>query len=185
MCICLSRLTNNLSWAIRNCGLMLLNALLSRLSGGNNSHLASRNSGRSHLSKHVYDKNPNLPDLILRLLGQNVVHPIPNGNPNTPLSATLRSFQVLFPAMEIIKQFGIPPDHEAVVVKILKKQLSSPIWALREKTAEVLSLLTDEQAVIRDIQNTSPHGWRQNELHGQLLCLKSMVLRTNNAETSK
>ena len=164
---------------------MLLNALLSRLSGGNNAHLASHNSGRSHLSKHVYDKNPNLPDIILRLLGQDVVHPIPNSNPNTPLSATLRSFQVLFPAMEIIKQFGIPPDHEAVVVKTLTKQLSSPVWALREKTAEVLSLLIDEQTVIQDIRLMSSQGWRQNELHGWLLCLKSMILRTNNAGTSK
>ena len=166
---------------------MLLKSLLSRLIGGNNAHLASHDGGRGRFSNYVYDRNPNLPDLILRLLAWNVVEQrqLPAGHSRTALSATLRSFQAIFTAMEIVKRFGIPPSHKAVIVEILTKQLSSPVWALREKTAEALGSLTDEQTMIQGIYSCSQHEWRQNELHGRLLCLKVMVLRNNTVKSGK
>ena len=165
---------------------MLLKALLSRLIGGNNTHLALHGDC-GHFSKYVYDRNPNLPDLVLRLLAWNAVdqRQLSSNDSRISSSATVHSFQTVFTAIEIIKRFGIPPDHRTVITTVLMKQLGSPIWALREKTAEVLGFLVDEQTIIQEIHAISGHEWRQNELHGRLLCLKSMMVRRNIAKSGK
>ena len=85
---------------------------------------------------------------------------------------------MVFAAMEIIDKFGLPADHRSSAISLLMKQLDSPVWALREKAAATLSLLVDEQTVVKDIQLLSEsHRPSQNALHGRLLCLKQLVVK--------
>lgn len=174
-------LTNRYSWAIRNCGLMLLKALLIRLSGGNGAGPSQSTGGSRYFSSSIHDKYPSLSNLVVHLL-QNGDMPYPHvyrSKSSLALSVdTSRRFQVVFAAMEIIDRFGLPADHQDLAASLLMKQLDSPLWALRKKAAATLSLLVDEQTIMREIRILSESHWlSHNALHGTLLCLKRLVTK--------
>ena len=160
---------------------MLLRALLIRLSGGNGAGPSQNKGGSRHFSPSIHDKYPSLSNLVVHLLKSGDV-PEPGVYKSKPLPAlsvdTSQRFQVVFAAMEIIDRFGLAADHQAFAASLLMKQLDSPLWAVRKKAAATLSLLVDEQTIMREIQILSESHWpSQNALHGRLLCLKHIIVR--------
>ncbi|KAG8531423.1 uncharacterized protein KY384_003052 [Bacidia gigantensis] len=117
-------------WAIRNSGLMLLKALLNRISGGTDTLSNCKPSSYRHTSNFVYEKFLNLPYIVLRLLSSTFLSP--------DQSNTLQA-QKIFPALEIIQRFGVPHSHQHEVEAMLHHHLASPLWALREKAANACS----------------------------------------------
>ena len=169
---------------------MLLKALLTRLNDGAGADSNRGNVGRRRrrrpFSRLVYEKYLSLPDLVVGLLQKNLL-PQENENHSTTSPAVMsRSFQAVFPAMEIIERFGVPDSHRVIVTALLTQQLGSEVWALREKAARTLSLLIDEQSIMKGIEDGYQyHCLSQNALHGRLLCLKYIILESHKPETGK
>ncbi|MCJ1400930.1 hypothetical protein MMC11_004141 [Xylographa trunciseda] len=173
-------------WAIRNCGLMLLKALLTRLVGGTG--MVSRSGSQSHLpgsmARKTYEKYPVLADLVLRLLQhESAVDPHADGmtvNHDKHLTAP-HSIQMVFPAMEIIDRIGIAPNNELLVEQLLLTHLDSPVWNLRDKAAAILSRRMEKKALISNLYTLMEDALRQgrvlpqNALHGRLLCIKYII----------
>ncbi|KAI4113654.1 MAG: hypothetical protein LQ345_005409, partial [Seirophora villosa] len=155
-----ARLTT-VRWAIRNCGLMLLKALITRMNDGTNTASSKVSSSHRRLSTLVYDKFQNVPDLLLRLLNHddnlNQESPLAQSRAALPHDSVLQAQQV-FSALEIIEHSGIPKRHESEIWRAVWSQVEGPVWAIREKAAKALSHLPVsndiEQEVQRCLQDT-------------------------------
>lgn len=160
---------------------MLLKALLIRLSGGKGADPSQSKGGSTHFSSSIHDKYPSLSNLVVHLLQNgDMPHPHVYRSKSSPALSveTSQRFLVVFAAMEIIDRLGLPTNHQALAASLLMKQLDSPLWALRKKAAATLSLLVDEQTIMREIEILSESHWpSQNALHGRLLCLKHLVTK--------
>jgi hypothetical protein len=148
-------------WAIRNCGLMLLKALLTRLNGGSGKMAAQP---RPSTSRSVFLRYPKLSDLVVDLLKRGVS----SGNVGQD---SLRS-QFAFSSIEILESTGLPPRQKIEVQQLLFEYLDSPVWAIRDKSARLLSatLSLDELTIAFHEAVHSPI-LAQNALHGCLLSL--------------
>ncbi|MCJ1386583.1 hypothetical protein MMC17_009709 [Xylographa soralifera] len=158
-------------WAIRNCGLMLLKALLTRLVGGTGK--TPRHGSQPHpcgsVSSITYEKYEVLADLVLRLLqhqssdnssAENVI--VSDDQLNTePVS-----IQMVFPAMEIIERIGVAASHELLVEQLLLTHLDSPVWNLREKAATILSNLIEKEVLFSNVYFLMQEG-RRHTLKGR------------------
>jgi len=154
-------------WAIRNCGLMLLKALLTRLNGGTDVSSARAASSRRRFSRLTYEKFPNLPGLILRLL----CNQAKNSSENSVWHA-----QKVFPALEIVERCGLPLVLEAEIKQAICFHLEGPVWPIREKAAKALSLVLSKRNLLNEASRLLSSDWRShNALHGRLLCLRSLV----------
>ncbi|KAL8717206.1 MAG: hypothetical protein Q9225_005526 [Loekoesia sp. 1 TL-2023] len=167
-------------WAIRNCGLMLLKALVTRLNDGTNTYSSRVSSSHRRLSAFVYDKYQNLPDLILRLLTSRVA----DESGNHLLQAEVQEINVLraqrvFPALEIIEQSGIPRQNSPEIWNATWTHLEGPVWPLREKAAKALSFLPASEDIKDEIEQCIRRPWpSQNALHGRHLYLRFLFART-------
>ena len=158
----------NCSWAIRNCGLMLLKALLKRLNGGADTASTRVASLHRQSSPLTYERFPILPELLLRLL----YHQYHETSP------TLHAEKV-FPALEIVERFGVPGDYREEVWRALMHHRASPIWSIREKAAKTVGMIIEENELLEQV-------WRmihandlqsQNEVHGRLMSLRVLFAR--------
>ncbi|MCJ1396622.1 hypothetical protein MMC18_009513 [Xylographa bjoerkii] len=183
-------------WAIRNCGLMLLKALLTRLMGGTGmtSRAAFEFHPRGSMSRTTYEKYPVLADLVMRLLQhQSTVDSSAEDVTanHDKLHTAPQSIQMIFPAMEIIERIGVAPSHELLVEQLLLTHLDSPVWNLRDKAAMTLSRLIEKQALFGNVYTLMQSAlWQgptppQNALHGRLLCLKYMIEDSRNTLTDR
>lgn len=122
-------------WAIRNCGLMLFKALLRRLNSGTDTASTKASSSHRSLSKLAYEKYPNLPGMILRLLCQNQQISIDAPHDKTQAQNQALSLQAqwVFPALEILERSGLPLQHRVEIEAAIKYHMASPVWAIREK----------------------------------------------------
>ncbi len=156
-------------WAIRNCGLMLFKALLRRLNGGTDTASTKVTSSHRQSSQLVYEKYPNIPILVLRLLQHGSSQ---NGHPSAQAHK-------IFPALEIIERSGIPLHYQAEVTEALFHHAESPDWCIREKAAKALSYILGDQNLYEEAKAilTRPNLSSQNALHGRLLCLQFLIAR--------
>lgn len=162
------------SWAIRNCGLMLFKALLKRLNGGTDTASTKASSSHRRLSHLMYEKYPNLPDLLMRLLRQELPEPlICRGEPRAAMQA-----QRVFPALEVIESSGIPRKYKVEILHALWFYSESCDWSIREKAAKTLSFVLDNANMIEEITRLLSTNFKsQNALHGKLLCLRFLLSR--------
>ncbi|MCJ1464709.1 hypothetical protein MMC07_003322 [Pseudocyphellaria aurata] len=173
-------------WAMRNCGLMLFKALIRRLNGGTDTASTKASSSHRSLSKLAYEKYPNLPNIILRLLYQ---------TPEKPLNASVDGIETLslslqaqwvFPALEILERSGFPLQHRIDIEEAVRRHMASPIWAIREKAAKTLALVTNDEDLNAEIRTLlKPSNISQNCLHGRLLCVRSMISRIGQKTTDE
>ena len=181
-------------WAIRNCGLMLLKALLVRLTGGNET--TSRVGSQPHLrgsSSRTYESYPVLSALVLRLLRhQSSYNPHKDGvTSNNTLDTASQTIHMVFPALEIIERIGAAPSEKGIIEQLLLVHLDNPVWNLRDKVAMLLSGLVEGQVLLRNLytlMQDALHQERvppQNALHGRLLCLKYKILDSQNTAKGK
>lgn len=157
---------------------MLLKALLNRLFGKNEAS-SSAVSAASHTTTMLYDRFPNLPDLIVKLL-QHDTQPIQGMSEPAHKSGStvdIPQAQKVFPALEIIQRAGVPSKHRSMIKSLLLWHLGSTAWLIRKKTAKTLSIIADvsrfQVEVIELLQDQWP---TQNSLHGMLLCVRETLL---------
>ena len=154
---------------------MLLRALLTRLGGG--SGIPSSNTRASHLrsSKFVYEKYPNLIDLLLRLLG-GIRHTKGSVNQKSnPLES--HHARKVFSSLEIIERAGIPSKNHSLIKNLITSHLESRVWYIRKKVARTLGLIVNDNERLNEIKTFLQLPWSsQNAFHGRLLYIQFVIL---------
>lgn len=157
---------------------MLFKALVRRLNGGTDTGSSRASSSHRTFSTKVYNKYPNLPDLVLRLL-QPMDSPVKNriGHTNEiPSIISLTQAQRVFPALEIIERSGMPSQHRMGIKEAIWYHMESPVWSIREKAAKALSCVLDDNDRSTEIKALLQiNWWSQNALHGKLLYLRCIL----------
>ena len=164
-------------WSIRNCGGMLLKAILSRLNSAIGGTSQNHQEGHGNFAKTMYRKYPSLAATAESLLRASVSY--------TATSFAERANRQVnngFPALAIIDQVGIQEDKALVIQSLLFELLDSPIWVVRERAAYSISRLVDASTILEAIHeslepNLEKGISRTNGLHGRLLCLKASLER--------
>lgn len=153
---------------------MLFKALLKRLNGGTDTSSTKVSSSHRRFSQLTYEKYPNLPDLLLRLLRRTPTQdPITGEN----LHSTLQAHRV-FPALEVIERSGVPSQQQGSFVDALRYYNESADWSIREKAAKALSLIVDEESIVEEVTSLLAPNWKSlNALHGRLLRLRLLLAR--------
>ena len=156
-----------------------MKALITRMNDGTITLSSKASSASRNSSSLVYDKFPNVPDLLLRLL----THKIAIGSESlhqglaTP-DTLLTQAQHVFPALEIIEQSGIPRKYHTEIRQASWSHLEGPVWAIRDKAAKALSYLPKNNAIDTEIKRCLRSPWStQISLHGRLLYLKYLIIR--------
>ena len=153
---------------------MLFKALLKRLNGGTDTSSNKVSSSRRRFSLLTYEKYPNLPNLLVRLLRRHHAQVQLTGK---ELQEAVEAHRV-FPALEVIERFGIPIQHHGAVLDALCYYNESPNWSIREKAARSLSLIVGETRILEEATSLlAPDFKTQNALHGRLLQLRFMLAR--------
>ena len=153
---------------------MLFRALLKRLNGGTDTSSTKASSSHRRFSKATYEKYPNLPDLLLRLLRRG---PVQDEVTSRELYPTMQAHRV-FPVLEVIERFGLPSQHHNSFLDALRYYNESPDWSIREKSAKALSLVVDEKNILVEVMSLLAPNWHsQNALHGRLLRLRFLLAR--------
>ena len=157
---------------------MLFKALIRRLNGGtdiSSTKVSSSHRRSSHLAYQMY---PNLPELVLRLLD--------HGRPELDVSiniSTAQGAQKVFAALEVIERSGLPSTHQIDIKTAMWRHASCSNWPIREKAAKTLSLVMEEEDFERECKSVLLPTWlSQNELHGRLLCLRSILSRASSPQ---
>jgi hypothetical protein len=144
-------------WPIRNCGLMLLRACISRLSLKVNYCHSNGHSTSLNISKQPVVVALELLESLSR--GAGSVHMSSSGSEQT------------FAALDLVRHVGHTPTYDERLNLLIRVHLRSPAWAVRDHAARVLAArvtLTESwQTVLHSysLHNASS----ENELHGLLL----------------
>lgn len=156
-----------------------MKALITRMNDGTNTLSSKAPSSHRRVSSQVYEKYPNVPDLLLRLLTHEDVIDSERLHKEVAVPDTLLSqAQHVFPALEIIEQSGIPTRYYTEIWQASWNHLEGPVWAIRDKAAKALSYLPNSNAVETEIRRCLQSPWsRQNSLHGRLLYLRYLNIR--------
>ncbi|KAL1964941.1 hypothetical protein VTN77DRAFT_6294 [Rasamsonia byssochlamydoides] len=165
-------------WAIRNCGLMLFRALMTRmcrLLPGTTFGFGGASGSEAGMRIH-FQKYPGLVQLLSKLLTSADQSQDPH-NENTSTET-----ERVFPALELIgeKVPSASGDDEAQLRKLVLQQMKSKIWAVREQAARVyasllrlMQILDEVRSLLRDNVNISS----QNYMHGKVLCIRFALQR--------
>ena len=159
---------------------MLINSLIRRLNGGSDVNSPRLPNTHGPLSVGAYERFPNLPSLLMRLLRVDDLDGRRNTQPalqqiSVSLSTTARR---VFPALEIIARSGLPGVDRMSIVDLIHHHMQSPGWSIREKAANTLALVIREQDIALEIDRLlRPNSHSQNALHGRLLCVRRLVSR--------
>jgi hypothetical protein len=122
-----------------------------------------------------FQKYPGLVQLLSRLLTSADETQTPRGE-----SASTETERV-FPALELIAE-KIPSssgDDDAQLRKLVLRQMTSTIWAVREYAARVYASLLRPTQTLDEIHSLGDHVniSSQNYIHGKLLCIRFALLR--------
>ena len=159
-------------WSIRNCGGMLLKAILNRLSGGSIGHTSKVHQ---YFTKTLYSKYPSLADIVESLLDSSI------SADSTDLARnTTRQVNNGFPALDIIHCIGIRGDQRRMIKDLLHLLLGSPVWSLRERVAITLSRFFGCQTFVDELFQTIKSDvladrLQFNSLHGRILCIRKCL----------
>lgn len=149
---------------------MLLRALVNRLNFGTDTYSTTLPSSHRRSLSYVYQCFPSLATIILQMLGEG------KGTSLSPSVLTRQRIEKVFPALEILERYGIPPSHAKQIRGLLEEYMACPSWPLREKASKALTSSVDEDEILSTLQTflTLDHG-SQNALHGKLLVLKWLL----------
>lgn len=169
-----SQLTHPLStnsWAIRNCGLLLLRSLIDTLFGAVDTK-ASMEAGWDGVTTRIaYRKYPSLPGVLLDLVKSGGRDMMETGSQTTAAEA-------VFPALDIIRRAGPPEEQRDELYGHICRYLGSHLWHVREMAARTICsflLTVDWIAEMKDLVRDSLES--ANKLHGSLLALRFVLER--------
>jgi hypothetical protein len=156
-----------LSWAIRNCGLLLLRSLIDSLFGTSESKVFMEAGWDGRSIRLSYDRYPSLPELLVNLLNTSTSHT------EAIRAPTIGAIESVFPALDIIRRAGPPPTHRDKIFGLVSKHLGSRIWHVREIAARTLcTLLLQENWISDMISLIEGLGQSANTAHGILLAVR-------------
>jgi hypothetical protein len=158
------------SWAIRNCGLLLLRSLIDCLLGTGESKASIESGWDGHSIRISYNKYPTLPSVILNLLR--------SVDETVDQVSQFGAAEAVFPALDIIRRAGPPEEHRSELRKHIEGYLGSRLWLVREIAARTLcSFLLQEDWAQEIGRLLAESGTRTNRLHGALLTARFVLER--------
>lgn len=157
---------------------MLFRALLSRLNGGTDTYSTRASSPHRRLSRQTYEKYPNLPNLIVKLLSQHsmvTLDAVPSEGDVVSLSFQA---QKVYPALEILERSGMPLEQRTTIREAIRLHMEGPIWAIRQKAAKTSALILDEAKFTDEIKRVlESKAASKNAVHGHLLYVRFIIAR--------
>ncbi|KAI9797930.1 MAG: hypothetical protein M1835_005766 [Candelina submexicana] len=166
-------------WAIRNCGMMLLQALIDRLCGVGRGEDKTYKTIDVQVPGSLYESYPELTGLLLEVLGTSKsLKPAAKffgKNKDEERGASTR-IEAVFPALEIVQRAGLPPGHAEEVTKLVLRHLGSRAWQIRVTAARTLSVILSGQPCTYRMSLLLDEPWAStNTRHGKLLCTKIIM----------
>lgn len=160
------------SWAIRNCGLLLLRSLIDCLFGTNENKASIEAGWDGRSTKLSYEKYPELPEILLKLLDQET-----SGieDTNTPAIGSIES---VFPALDIIRRAGPPIMLRKEIKEKVSLHLGSKFWHTRELAARTMCTFMLNDGWLLDLENLLKISDPSlNYTHGVLMTINFVLER--------
>ena len=149
-----------------------------RLHGGTDTASIKVKSSYRRSSYLTYERYPNLPSLLLKLLCNELPLATRAVNVTQHNGHSVTPAHKVFPAMELLETLGLPNERGEMILEAIWQYMESFDWAIREKAAKALGHLLDSKDFIVDARKLLSSDWPgQNVLHGRLLCLQHLVSR--------
>lgn len=157
---------------------MLFRALLIRLNGGTDASSTRAPSPHRRFSRQPYEKYPNLPKLMLKLLSQHsMVAPDAVPSEGDSVSLSLQA-QMVYPALEILERSGLPSEQRPTIQEAIRLHMEGPVWAIRQKAAKASALILDEAEFTDEIKRLlESKAASPNAVHGHLLYVRFIIAR--------
>lgn len=166
---CLSSKT----WAIRNCGLMLLRACINRI---NSTNTIEQHGPREPSVELSNDETPTR--VALRLLGS-----ARDGQTSDTWS---KDTEHVFAGLDLLAHAQQEETKSKSLILTIAGELSNPTWAVRDQAAYLiarrLSSIGPCLAANRILETVGPI-WSENAVHGVLLCCKYLMMETRQTIT--
>jgi len=163
-------------WAIRNCGLLLFQALINYLIGTQSKGKteAGWDGGATAIS---YDTYPGLGELLLQLLE------VASGN-NSEEVISNALVETIFPVLDILRRAGPPDDLRELIVTCLFHTIDHRVWQIRELSAKTLCALIPREnwadtveKLIKSCGHSANDPAGENRRHGNFLGAKLLMER--------
>lgn len=170
-------------WNLRNSGLMLFRALLTRMCRKGTGLGFGGNSGSEPGGRISFQKYPGLIQLLSDLLSSS------DARNNAELGDHAMVTERVFPALELIAE-KIPNVYDTddeMLLGLVREQLKSPVWGIREHAARVYASLLNRPDILKNIQTLldTDHDLKsQDFLHGKALSIKYALRRFASASLS-
>lgn len=163
---CLSSKT----WAIRNCGLMLLRACINRLDTSDAGPMPDSNR-KSEKEKDAASR------ISLRLLTE-------AQSENDELSAATEH---VFVGLDLLANATSKGVRNPLVKSLVQQHLSNPTWTVRDHAATVMANHIFTGNPIEAIHNLLRSGLKgtENQIHGTLLCCRYLLPQATRIVTEK
>ncbi|RAK96233.1 THADA/TRM732 family protein [Aspergillus ibericus CBS 121593] len=163
-------------WALRNSGLMLFRALLTRMCRTGTGLGFGGISGSEPGARVSFQKYPGLFELLPTLLSPS------EKSDNASESDNARVTERVFPALELIaeKVPNVTGVDDEALRGLVREQFKSPVWGIREHAARVYASLlsrSDVLASIKALLDVQRDTMTQDYLHGEALCIKYSLRR--------
>ncbi|KAL4791542.1 putative death-receptor fusion protein-domain-containing protein [Aspergillus venezuelensis] len=161
-------------WALRNAGLMLFRALMNRMCRNDYQGFGGK-SGSEPGARIPFQKYPGLVLLLSNLLAP------PQKADDAEQADTAMVTERVFPALELIaeKVPGVDDTDDAMLLRLIREHLKSPVWGIREHAARVYASLLVREDIVQDVQFLlgARDSETQNYLHGESLCIRYSLRR--------
>ncbi|PLB55905.1 HEAT repeat protein [Aspergillus steynii IBT 23096] len=163
-------------WALRNCGLMLFRALLTRICRTGTGLGFGGKSGSEPGARVSFQKYPGLIQLLSTLLTEEDTRNIAAQDDHSIVT------ERVFPALELIAE-KVPNVYDVddrMILGLVKTQLSSPVWGIREHAARVYASILNRSDIIKEVRSLiddDAQSKAQDLLHGKALCVKYALRR--------
>ncbi|KAI9731269.1 MAG: hypothetical protein M1818_007894 [Claussenomyces sp. TS43310] len=159
------------TWAVRNCGLILLRSLIDCLFGTNESKTVTEAGWDGKSIRLSYDRYPALPELLLKLLKLN----LEDGPLRVPVIGAVES---VFPALDILRRAGPPVAQRKEILDSVSAHLDSKVWHIRDIAARTIATLLLHDNWLADLLPLlDGRGACVNRQHGILVSLKYVLER--------
>ncbi|KAK5052527.1 hypothetical protein LTR84_002391 [Exophiala bonariae] len=155
------------TWAIRNCGLMLLRACINRLSA--KLPEAAVQSGTTRSLSEIRDTPSEIALSLLKKADKETER--------TAVSEA-KSAETLFSALDLLGHTTLPDAKNSIVDKALYQHLSHANWAIRDHAALLLSrrvIIGSLSLLLRSAPGEIGSDMSQNTAHGILLCFRYIL----------